>query len=173
MTCAIAHHQDGRVVLDVVRAVAAPFDPAVVVKEFADLLRSYGLREVAGDAYSGEWCAATFREHRISYRPSPLNKSAIYLEALPLFTRAEVELPDHRVLLTELAQLERRTARGGRDSVDHPPRCHDDMANAACGALLAASKAAKAPSLVDLVLPDLSAPADMRLAALERSYFSR
>jgi len=35
--------------------------------------------------------------------------------------------------------LERRTARGGRDSVDHPPNAHDDVANGAAGALLMAS----------------------------------
>jgi hypothetical protein len=29
--------------------------------------------------------------------------------------------------------LERRTARGGRDSIDHPPGQHDDLANAVAG----------------------------------------
>jgi len=40
-------------------------------------------------------------------------------------------------LLTELRQLERFTG-AGRDRVDHPPRGHDDLAVAACGALLLA-----------------------------------
>jgi hypothetical protein len=31
--------------------------------------------------------------------------------------------------------LERRTARGGRDSIDHAPGAHDDLANAVAGAL--------------------------------------
>jgi hypothetical protein len=30
--------------------------------------------------------------------------------------------------------LERRTARGGRDTIDHPPGGHDDVANAVAGA---------------------------------------
>jgi hypothetical protein len=34
--------------------------------------------------------------------------------------------------------LERRTSRGGKDSVDHPPGSHDDVANAAAGALVLA-----------------------------------
>ena len=34
--------------------------------------------------------------------------------------------------------LERRTTRGGRDSIDHPPGGHDDIANAVAGACLAA-----------------------------------
>jgi len=36
--------------------------------------------------------------------------------------------------------LERRTARGGRESIDHPPGAHDDLSNAAAGALVIASQ---------------------------------
>ena len=50
-----------------------------------------------------------------------------------------VELLDHRRLALQLAGLERRTSRGGKDSIDHAPRAHDDLANAAAGALLLAS----------------------------------
>jgi hypothetical protein len=32
--------------------------------------------------------------------------------------------------------LGRRTARGGRDSIDHAPGAHDDLANAVCGVLV-------------------------------------
>jgi len=35
--------------------------------------------------------------------------------------------------------LERRTARGGRDSIDHGPGAKDDVANAAAGVLVLAS----------------------------------
>jgi hypothetical protein len=35
--------------------------------------------------------------------------------------------------------LERRTARGGRDSIDHGPGQHDDVCNAVAGVLLLAS----------------------------------
>jgi hypothetical protein len=38
-------------------------------------------------------------------------------------------------LHAQLVGLERRTARGGRDSIDHAPGAHDDLANAAAGAL--------------------------------------
>jgi hypothetical protein len=37
-------------------------------------------------------------------------------------------------LVTQLCGLERRTARGGRDSIDHAPGEHDDLANAVAGA---------------------------------------
>lgn len=46
----------------------------------------------------------------------------------------------HWLLLCWLRLLERKPRSGGRgDSVDHPPRAHDDIANAACGALWQAS----------------------------------
>jgi hypothetical protein len=35
--------------------------------------------------------------------------------------------------------LERRTARGGKDSIDHSPGQHDDVANAVAGALVLAA----------------------------------
>jgi hypothetical protein len=39
--------------------------------------------------------------------------------------------------MKQLASLERRKGRQGRDSVDAPPgpRSHEDIANSACGAL--------------------------------------
>ena len=42
--------------------------------------------------------------------------------------------------MTQLTSLERRTARGGRDSIDHAPGAHDDIANAVAGALVTAYK---------------------------------
>jgi hypothetical protein len=42
-------------------------------------------------------------------------------------------LLDDARLLTQLVGLERRTARGGRDSIDHTPGAHDDLANAVAG----------------------------------------
>ena len=41
---------------------------------------------------------------------------------------------DYPRLVTQLCGLERRTARGGRDSIDHAPGAHDDLANAVAGA---------------------------------------
>ena len=35
--------------------------------------------------------------------------------------------------MNQLASLERRTARGGRDSIDHAPGAHDDIANVIAG----------------------------------------
>ena len=48
---------------------------------------------------------------------------------------------EHPTLLREMRQLERRTRRQGRDLIDHPARLHDDHANAAALALVAAEAA--------------------------------
>jgi len=50
----------------------------------------------------------------------------------------KLELLDHPKLLAQIGALERRTARSGKDSVDHPPKAHDDLANAALAACVLA-----------------------------------
>lgn len=66
-------------------------------------------------------------------------KSDVYLKALPLMTSGKAELLDDARLIKQLRALERRTGRSGKDSVDHEARGRDDVANAACGALVLAS----------------------------------
>ena len=127
--------QPPRVILDVIRGIAPPSDPSSVVKEFANVLRSYRCHTVVGDRYSAEWVVSSFRQQGITYKHSELSKSELYLESLPLFMTCCVDLLDVKVLTSQLQQLERRTARSGKDSVDHGPNGHDDYANAACGAL--------------------------------------
>jgi hypothetical protein len=139
MTLAIGHIQDGLRVLDAVREVRPPFSPEGVVTEFAALLKAYGLREVTGDRYAGEWPRERFKVHGITYKLSTATKIEIYRDMLPLLNSRQVELLDLPRLGTQLCGLERRTARGGRDSIDHAPGGHDDVANAAAGCLLLVS----------------------------------
>ena len=63
-------------------------------------------------------------------------KSLIYLKLLPMLSDRRVELLDHKTMLSQFRNLERRVARGGHDSVDHAPRAHDDVANSVAGALV-------------------------------------
>jgi hypothetical protein len=143
MVLAIAHQQSGGiVVLDRIEAVKPPFQPEEVTQRLADILSSYGLSEVTGDRYGAQWVSSMFRKFGISYRASDLDKSAIYIESLPLFTQRIVELLDVPKLAGELRRLERRPRSGGRDLVDHPRGSHDDLANACAGALRLASKLA-------------------------------
>jgi hypothetical protein len=134
MTLAIAHREDGSAVLDLIREVRPPFSPEVVVQDFAETLRRYRCGQVRGDRYGAEWVAEQFRKVGITYRPAEKAKSDIYREFLPAINSQTVELLDHPKLISQLCALERRTARGGRDSIDHPPSGHDDLVNAAAGA---------------------------------------
>jgi hypothetical protein len=142
MTLAIGHQQltpdnkRGIGVLDVVREIRAPFSPEAAVAEFAQLLQSYGIRFVRGDRYGAQWTQESFKKVGIEYRPADLAKTEIYRDFLPRLNSGEVDLLDNQRLVTQLLGLERRTARGGRDSIDHPPGGHDDLANAAAGALV-------------------------------------
>src|SRR5262249_37479049 len=82
-------------------------------------------------AANGRWS----RKHGIAYEAAPKPKSDLYRELLPSVNSKLLDLVDHPKLVNQLASLERRTARGGRDSIDHPPGCHDDVANAIAGAI--------------------------------------
>jgi len=134
-TLAIAHEQDGLGVLDCVRERKPPFSPEEATAEFAELLKSYHIFQVQGDRYAGEWPREQFRKHGIEYDPTGVAKSDIYRELLPALNSGRVELLDNRRLIAQLCNLERRTSRGGRDSIDHAPGGHDDLINAAAGAL--------------------------------------
>lgn len=136
---AIAHREGARLVLDVCRGRHKPFQPDEVVLEFATLLKTYRCSQVTGDRYAKGWVAEAFRRHGITYRESEHTKSELYLEAAPAFAQGAIALLDVKKLSAELMQLERRTSRTGRDSVDHPPAGHDDYANSCCGALVLAA----------------------------------
>jgi len=137
-TLAIAHRdRSGRGILDLVREVQPPFSPEQTVETFAAVLKFYGVAQVTGDHYAGEWPREQFRKHGIAYEPAEQNRSQIYGELLPLLNSGRLELLDHARLAAQLCNLERRTSRGGRDSIDHPPHAHDDVANAVAGALVA------------------------------------
>jgi hypothetical protein len=150
MTLAIAHRTgDGRVILDAIREAKPPFSPESVVEEFSKLLSQYSIKTVTGDRYAGLWPRERFYVHGIEYQCSEKPKSDLYRDLLPLINSQQVELLDQPKLISQLCSLERRTARGGRDSIDHPPGAsHDDVANAVAGVLVLASAAAKRTGLL-------------------------
>jgi hypothetical protein len=150
MTLGIAHVHDARVVLDLFREVRPPFSPEATARDFASLLKAYRVSTVAGDRYAGEWPREQFRKYGIQYEPAEQTKSEIYLELLPAISSHQVELLDSQRLIAQLCGLERRTARGGRDSVDHGPGAHDDLINAGAGALTLAMKSQHTDGLFEL-----------------------
>jgi hypothetical protein len=133
MTMSIAHKEGVTVILDAIREVRPPFSPEAVVEEFARLLRTYRCTSVVGDRYGGEWCREPFRRHGVNYDLSEHSKSELYQSLLPLLNSGAADLLDNDRLAHQLVGLERRTARGGKDSIDHPRGAHDDVANAVAG----------------------------------------
>jgi hypothetical protein len=77
------------------------------------------------------------RERGIAYEPSAKPKSDLYRELLPAINSRMVDLLDDARLFAQIVGLERRTARGGRDSIDHAPGAHDDVGNAVAGVIAA------------------------------------
>ena len=127
-----------RYVVDVVRGRKG--DPHAAVREFVDLAKQYHCSTIWGDNYGAEWVAGSYREAGAEYLQSKLVRSELYLSGLPLFTRGVVSIANQPPLLRELRLLERRTARSGKDTVDHGVGGSDDYANSLFGALhLAAS----------------------------------
>jgi len=138
MTLAIAHKEGDTCVLDLIREVHPPFSPEQVVEEFAATVKRYRLTKVVGDRYAGEWPRERFRLHGVNYELVDSNKSELYQALLPIINSGGVRLLDHDRMVHQLVGLERRTARGGRDSIDHVRGGHDDIANAAAGAIVLA-----------------------------------
>lgn len=144
-TLAIAHKEkSGLVILDHLREIHPPFVPSSAVSELAGVMSQYRIRSATADRYGSEWVREAFRDHGISIKNSELTKSEIYLEFLPMILNGQVELLDDKRLVGQLANLERRTRTGGKDSVDHGLGLHDDCANSCAGICVIAAKHAKA-----------------------------
>ena len=103
------------------------------------------LGTVRGDRYAGEWPREAFRRHGIVYQAADKTKSELYKDLAPRVNSGEVDLLDDPRLVAQLVGLERRTSRGGRDSIDHAPGSHDDLANAAAGVLVQVSARSRVP----------------------------
>jgi hypothetical protein len=148
MTLAVAHTiGDNRIIIGAIRERRPPFSPDDAVGEFATLLKSYGIGRVKGDRYGGEWPREVFHKRDIEYGVATEAKSDLYRNLLPLLNSGCVELLDHKRLVAQLCSLERRAARGGRDSIDHPPGAHDDIANCVAGVAITAVQAAAVPEV--------------------------
>ena len=103
------------------------------------MLKGFGLHACTGDKYSAGFVIEGFAKAGITYSYSECDRSAIYVECLPLFTSSRARILDNKKLVAQFASLERRTSSVGKDRVDHGRDGHDDLCNAAAGALGLAS----------------------------------
>ena len=141
-TFTICHRDGERIVQDVLkgyrRVNGQSPNLANVVREMADTLRRYGLREIVGDRFAGQWSRQEFQRAGVTYKNPEImrdgrtiyvDRSTAYLEVGPLFLQGLVDLLDHEDQRREFQRLERRARHGGSDVVDHPKNGHDDHAN--------------------------------------------
>jgi hypothetical protein len=134
-TMAIAHRDGEVAVLDLVREAKPPFSPESIVAEYAADLKRYHIAQVTSDRYAAEWPREQFRKRGIEVKPTDKSRSELYLDLLPVLNSRRCDLLDLDAILGQLVSLERRTARAGRDSIDHAPHAHDDVANAVAGVI--------------------------------------
>jgi hypothetical protein len=77
--------------------------------------------------HSGAWNAGRVSAFTVQAR------AQLYVELLPRINARTIRLLDHPRANNQICALERRTVRGGRDTIDHAPGAHDDLANAIAG----------------------------------------
>ncbi len=140
MTLAISHREGDKAILDCVVEARPPFSPDAVVEDFARVLKTYRVTKIRGDRWGGDWVREPFRKKGITYETSEETKSDIYHDVLPVLSSGRAQLLNIARLATQFCGLERRTSRSGKDSIDHAPGSHDDLSNAAAGALLMVCK---------------------------------
>jgi len=141
----------GLVVLDYAGEWRPPMKVKAVTKEIAAILKGYGLDNVMGDKYAGQWPREEFAENGIRYEISPKTKDDIFRDSLPALTSRLVQLLENKTLRRQYVDLERRKSPKGIITIVHPPDGHDDLANAASGAIDRAYQYGK--HLADEVIP--------------------
>jgi hypothetical protein len=163
----IAHSEGNIAILDAIREFQPPFSPKNVVEEIAQWMKSYGVFRAQSDKWGGDFPIEEFAVHLVNVEASAKPKSDLYRDALPVLNSGKCRLLDNSRLVSQLCGLERRVGRGGKDSIDHSPGAHDDIANAVCGALLLAA-GAKPFIISDAVLAWSGQPAP----AMQREFRS-
>jgi len=124
-TAAIAHAENGVAILDCLIEIRPPFNPTEAVSQIASMLKAYNLKETTGDRYAAQWVVAAFETLGINYKHSERDRSAIYSDALPLFTSGRARILDNSKLISQFSSLERRTSAIGKDRIDHGSGGHD------------------------------------------------
>ena len=131
---AIAHSENEKVIIDVVKSRAPKFDADEVTGQFSTLIKEYGVGEVQGDKFSGDIASNRFIKCGLNYIRAEKTKAELYLEAERVFNTGKIEIPSREVLVAQLGSLVRKTRSGGRDSVDSDGGQPEDEAKAVSGA---------------------------------------
>jgi hypothetical protein len=76
---------------------------------------------------------AKLRNAPLHVRAVATAKSGLHTDLLPKLNSRTIRLPDVPRLMNQIDALERRTFRGGKDSIDHPPQAYDYLASVVAG----------------------------------------
>jgi hypothetical protein len=162
-TAAISHRMpDGAIILDLLYEKKSPFDPQAMVADVVALMNQYRVNQITGDGYAASWVSSAFVKAGKCYIRSTIDRSGVYLNALPLFTSGQVRLLDSPKLINQFAALERRVFPTGRESVIPGPG-HDDLANAA--AISLSISGLQAPPLVPTMPFEVSRERSVSIAS--------
>jgi hypothetical protein len=151
-TCGVAHLEDGVAVLDCLLEIKAPFNPSDATWQVAETLKSYRLHTTTGDKFSAQYAVSAFAQCGITYTHSERDRSAVYADMLPLLTSGRCRLLDNPRLVAQFAGLRVHPSPGGKDRIDHGRGGHDDVCNAAAGALTFAAANRGAVIIPDSVI---------------------
>jgi hypothetical protein len=119
---------EGRIIMDVLLEKRPPFNAETVASEFAETLKAYGVSQVTGDKFGGEFPAQAMAKFGIHYTAADKSSSDYFLDLLPTLTSGALELLDHKRLVSQLSNLERRSRPGGHDLIAGGPGVNDDLA---------------------------------------------
>lgn len=131
---AIAHKVESKGILDYIAQYKSPHSPAMVIQDMCRVLRKFKIHSIVGDSYAANFVSDLFLANGIRYTKSPLPKSALFLEFIPIISSGGmIELLDNPVLIRQLIRLERHTRSGGKDLICKPSGGKDDVANSCAG----------------------------------------
>jgi hypothetical protein len=133
----VAHLEDGNLVCDAVRERRPPFKPTEVMETMVlPLFRQYGVTRAKADKHAEGFVKDLAQRAGVTIEADAPTKSDIYREMMPWMTSGKCRLPPLDRLVNQIFGLER--IRGG-ERIDHQRGGHDDLVNAAFGAMLTAA----------------------------------
>ena len=100
-----------------------PLSPSIVVEQFANHLKHFGLKAVMADAHYREAIAEHLQKHGISVMPAPegqAGKTAVYARAKQLVHDAAIVLPQHDRMVRQLKEIVAKPTAGGGISIQSP-----------------------------------------------------
>jgi len=121
--------------LDKVVEFRPPFNPEAVISEISRVCEEYDISTVHQDRHALAWIASDFQKHGVAVQVSKLNKSQIYEHFGIAVGRGRVRLIENDRMRRQALGLQRYLKSGGLVKIDHLSGRHDDVINAAAGAV--------------------------------------